>query len=105
MSAFDKVIRSSFVIGSLEKFGVFVCHFIESHNTTVCPEAVKEMGDIMIPMLTNLILSPTYACGKGLNLCTDVKYVELKASDYVARVLSTKPDFLKDNNYLNSLYK
>ena len=77
-----------------------VCDQIEKNNNTVCPGAVTEMGDVIVPTLTNLLLSPDYICSRVLSTC-ESEYVELSQDDYVKRVLSDKPDFLKANDYVH----
>jgi len=47
---------------------------------------------------------PNYFCEVELGVCKPNKYEVLSTEDYTTRVLSDKPDFIKDNNYINSLY-
>jgi sphingomyelin phosphodiesterase len=70
----------------------------------VCQGAVKEMGDIIIPVLSQSIFSPDYFCGEFLGYCTDENYYVFYAEDWVNQLLKTKPAAIKDNNYVNKIY-
>lgn len=76
-STIDDVVRTETVTNAIEAFAVLVCNQIESANTTVCPGAVKEMGDIMIPVLANFLLTPDYICNRVLTACSDVSFTVL----------------------------
>jgi hypothetical protein len=65
--ALDSAIRTKVVTKALESFGVLVCNQIEKTNNTVCPGAVTEMGDVIVPTLTNFLLSPDYLCSRVLS--------------------------------------
>lgn len=77
LSTLDNVVRTETVVNALESFAVLICHQVESTNNTVCPGAVKEMGDIIVPVLTNFLLSPEYVCNKVLGACNDVSFEAL----------------------------
>ena len=74
--ALDSAVRTKTITKALESFAVLVCDQMESTNTTVCPGAVTEMGDIIVPTLTNFLLSPDYICGRVLDHCQE-EFVEL----------------------------
>jgi hypothetical protein len=74
-----ETIKTRIITDALEGVGVLVCNQIMSKNTTVCPGVVKLMGDVIVPSLTNFILSPDYLCSKILESCLDVDFVELDA--------------------------
>lgn len=69
----------------------------------MCPGAVSEMADVIIPTLTNFILSPDYLCSRVLGMCDPV-FKELDYNEYIGRVLADKPESIKDNEYVNKLY-
>jgi len=105
MTAFDFMASSQSTIDYVESAGVFICaNFVETTNSTVCGSAVKEMGDIIIPVLTNFLLGPDYFCARALGLCTSPKFTIEKVDDYVDRVLAGKPAELKNDDYLNNIY-
>ncbi len=101
--ALDSAIRTKVVTKALEQFGVLVCNQIESLNHTVCPGAVTEMGDIIVPVLTNFLLSPDYLCSRVMKICTD-PFEVLDHKEFVTRILSDKPEFLKNNDFVHNLY-
>ena len=103
VSALDASVTTSIVTQSLEEFGVMVCQQIETANNTVCPGAVKEMGDIIVPVLAKFLLSPDYICSRVLGYCDPV-YKELSQDDFVQRVLADKPEHLKSNDFVDNLY-
>jgi hypothetical protein len=62
------------------------------------------MGDILIPVLADSILSTDYMCAYFLELCDTPTFTKYFAADYATALLATKPASLADNNYVNSLY-
>ena len=72
-------------------------------NSTVCPGAVKEMGDIILPVLSESLLDPEFFCTEFLGYCS-TSYYMFYAEDYVEKLLATKPEAAMDNNYLNTIY-
>jgi hypothetical protein len=61
------------------------------------------MAEVIIPTLTNFILSPDYLCSRVLSMCDPI-FKELDQNDFINRVLADKPEFLKSNNFVNDLY-
>lgn len=102
--ALDGGMRTKVVTKSLEEFGVLVCNQIETANNTVCPGAVGEMGDIIVPVLANFLLSPDYVCSRILSMCDPV-FKELDQNTFVNRVMAEKPDHLKTNDFVDKLYE
>jgi len=43
-------------------------------NGTVCHGAVKEMGDIIVPVIAQSLLSPDYFCSEFLSYCSNSSY-------------------------------
>jgi hypothetical protein len=62
------------------------------------------MGDIIIPVLADFLLSPDYMCNRALQVCNDVTFEVLDEKEYVDRVLSTKPENLANNDFIDNLY-
>lgn len=86
VSGIDTSMKTQVVTKALEEFGMLVCNQIETQNNTVCPGAVTEMGDIIVPVLANFLMSPDYICSRILNMCDPV-FKELDQNDFVKRVL------------------
>jgi hypothetical protein len=87
------------VTNTILKLAELICHKVESTNNTVCPGAVHEMGIIILPVLTNFTLSPDYMCNKVKPLCNEIEYKELNDTEFVERILSDKPDIIKNNDF------
>ena len=99
----DSSIKSQVVTQALEEFSIMVCHQIETQNNTVCPGAVTEMADVIIPTLTNFILGPDYLCSRVLGMCDPI-FKDISQADYITRVISDKPEHLKTNDFVDKLY-
>lgn len=59
-------------------------------------------------VMTNLkkkTFEPNYFCEMFLGVCKPEHYKFLDPKDDEKRILADKPDFIKDNNYVNELYK
>ena len=102
--ALDTAIKTKVVTQALEEFAILICNQMMTANNTVCPGAVTEMGDIIVPVLANFLLGPDYLCSRVMKVCHD-PFVELDHKDFVNRVLSDKPEWLKSNDYVHNLYK
>jgi hypothetical protein len=76
-STIDDVVRKETVTNAILKVAELICNQVESANNTVCPGAVTEMGDIMIPVLADFLLSPDYMCNRVLSYCNDVEFTVL----------------------------
>lgn len=52
-------------------------------------------------------LEPSYFCEVVLPVCknSENKYKILQIGDYEKQILADKPDFVKDNNFMNNMYK
>ena len=73
-------------------------------NTTVCEGGIENMGSPLIESFTSGILDPEYFCENTLVLCHDGDYQMFHAEDYTNKLLSSKPQNIKKNNFLNDLY-
>ena len=62
-------------------------------NDTVCAGAVKEMSDIIVPVLTQSLLDPDFFCTEFLGQC-DSNYYVFDAESYVEKILATKPPII-----------
>jgi len=104
LKTIDNVLTSESGINRLEAFAVGVCLNYVTTIEEVCNGAVKEMGDILLPVLAESFLSADYFCAEVLSLCSFPTYTKFYAKDYVSAMTATKPDMIQDNNYLNNLY-
>lgn len=101
---FDSWLSSRSTEDLLEGVAAKICERYVIQDQTVCNGAVHEMGDIIVDALTQSVFSPDYFCGEFLGYCTDIHYYSFYSEDWVKQLLETKPDLIKDNNYLNKIY-
>ena len=62
------------------------------------------MADSLLPALAEGILSSQRVCTEYLNLCDTPNITQLDVNEYVTRVLSDKPESIKNNDFVDSLY-
>lgn len=58
--------------------------------------------------MTNLkvkTFEPYHFCEQFVGICKPRHYEFLDPIDDAKRILADKPDFIKDNNYINNMYK
>lgn len=51
------------------------------------------------------MLSPDYICEQVYTACENTDFIKLDPQDFIKRVLSDKPDIIKNNTFVNDLYK
>ena len=65
---------------------------------------VGQMGPIVLTSLADGVINDQRICDELLGACKTPHIKELDLDAYVQRVLSTKPESLKNNDYVNNLY-
>lgn len=103
MSTFDYVLDSALVRGTLEFIGTVACSFFIDYR--VCYGAVNEMTEVLVPQMVDFVLTPAFSCARLMGFCSAPKWKTLDAQEYIDRILADKPEFLKDNDYVNQQYK
>jgi len=73
-------------------------------NKTVCRGAVHTMISVILPELTTFLLSPGYFCGRVTGSCSN-KWITMDPNEFVEKQLESKPDFVEENNYIDTLYE
>eukprot|EP00345_Euplotes_harpa_P011349 CAMPEP_0168351852 /NCGR_PEP_ID=MMETSP0213-20121227/22163_1 /TAXON_ID=151035 /ORGANISM="Euplotes harpa, Strain FSP1.4" /LENGTH=514 /DNA_ID=CAMNT_0008362873 /DNA_START=374 /DNA_END=1918 /DNA_ORIENTATION=+ len=63
------------------------------------------MGDVLIPQLTDFTLTGEYSCSRMFGFCSSPSWTTLNSEDYIRRMMSDKPEFIKNNDYIDNLYK
>ena len=58
----------------------------------------------MLDAASRYILTKDRMCNEILGLCSNPHIEELKVENVAANILSTKPDFLKNDDFINNLY-
>ena len=94
MKSLDTLLKSQSFINKLETFAIKICANDFVYNDTVCPGGVKNMGDILVPVLADSLLSADYMCAYFLEICATRTYTKFFAADYATEILSTKPQSL-----------
>ena len=98
----NSVLTSQAVQGGLEDFAVFICQF--GMHKDVCQGAVHTMISTIMNELPEFLTAPKYFCGRVVGACAN-PYKVLDPQDFIDRVLSEKPDKIKDNNFIDNLYQ
>lgn len=70
----DDLLKSTKCLDYLEGLAIKICENGIVIDNSVCPGAVKEMGDILVPALANSLLSAEYMCSEILGECTSPTY-------------------------------
>ena len=104
VSSFDLFLTERSTEDMLEETAEIICGKYVTDDKAVCKGAVTEMGDIIIPVLSQSIFSPDYFCGEFLGYCSTPSFYTFYAEEWVDKLLLTKPEFLKNNDYMNKIY-
>ena len=101
--SFNWVLSREVVYKGLEQIMIQVCtkYF---QDDTVCKGLVQDMGDVVIPQITDMVLTAEYACSRLYGFCDSPVYATLNPQDYVKRMISEKPDIIKNNDFIDKLY-
>ena len=69
----------------------------------------KELAQAYVKVVMKNLKAKTfdseYFCSMSLNICKPRHYQYLDPKNDYKRILSDKPDFIRDNNFINNLYK
>ena len=58
-----------------------------------------------IPAIADSLFNGDRVCNEQLGICSDKKIKVLDEKKYVKRVLDSKPHYLKNDDYINNIYK
>lgn len=97
----NSVLTSRVFQSSLENFAVFFCGF--GMDKFVCKGAVHTMISTILNELPEFLTAPKYFCGRVTGACRN-PYKVLKPETFIDRVLKEKPQEIKENNYIDTLY-
>ena len=75
VSELDKLFTSQNATQAIEELAVMICAKYVVENSTVCSGAVKEMGDIILPVLASSLLDPEFFCTEFLGYCSTSYYM------------------------------
>jgi hypothetical protein len=99
-------LNKSFVWG-LSLLSTYVCiHFgIAGGESALCKGSVSAMASELLPSIAHGILSPSRVCDEYLHLCKSPHIVEEDVNAYVHDLLQAKPDIIKNNTFVDDLYR
>ena len=102
----DFVLENKVVQFGLEYIAAEICKYldIEGGEWSVCKGGVDAMTPFLLDALAEGILSPSRVCDEYLHLCKNPHITELSADAFVKRQLDAKPDFIKNNDFIDKLY-
>ena len=98
----NKQIREVLEAGAIKICEVFK---VEGGEKSVCEGAVTMMADQLLPAIGEGLVSPDRICDEFLHVCKGPKIEELSANAYVKKRLDEKPDKIKNNTFLDDVYK
>lgn len=100
----DDMLTSPKIIGEIEAFANNICNKFMYDNSTVCEGAISENGLVVFSSITGSILEPEFFCSYTLGVCP-THYTKIYAEDFVDNLLTTKPEDLKNNNFIDKIYQ
>jgi len=75
------------------------------YNTDICPATIdQQFRDSFLHMLFDEYFTTLTFCTFEMEVCDMDKWEKLNLDDFVDEKLAAKPDHLKGNDYLNSMY-
>ena len=106
LAPIDFLLQNRLVMGVLEEISYEVCmHFkIYGGVSSVCRGAIDLMAEPLLPAIAEGVLSSFRICNELLHLCSKPVIRELSADDFVKKRLQSKPEIIKNNDYVNQIY-
>ena len=71
---------------------------------SVCKGTIDIMAESLMPSIESGIFSPQRICDEHFGFCSSPQITELSSESYVNKRLSSKPENIKDNQFVNNLY-
>jgi len=82
-----------------------IAKYLLNYNPEICPGTIdQQFRDSIFPVLFDQFLTTQTLCTFELELCDMDKWEKLSIDAFIDEKLSTKPDHLKGNDYLNKMY-
>ena len=73
MAGFNAIFTAKNTTDYLKAIAVSICNDGIEDNSTVCEGAVRDMADVIVPVLSESVLDPDYFCSQFLGQC-DTSY-------------------------------
>ena len=103
MDAVDWFFSQKATYKAMEKIITYGCSFYLHEN--VCAGAITSMGDVLIPQITKMLFTGKYACSRFFGTCSTPQWRTINSEGFVRRIIADKPEVIKNNDYIDNLYK
>ena len=104
--AIDSMFRNgvfTWIIEHTLSFGCIVSGVV-GDRFKVCPLIIKQFYEPAIPVITDYVITRSRICTERLHLCREPVIKEIDLTEVVDGILSTKPESIKDDDYINKMY-
>ena len=101
----QSLLRDTFMQNLVMSFGSDVCWLgrrVITHEA--CSLFVEQSAPAILDNLATFLVSPEYSCEIELGYCNREWYTLDTPDAYAARVLKSKPEYLKNDNFLDYQY-
>lgn len=107
MDPLDWFLENKYIEEGFEWVALEVCKKEKIYGgiPSVCKGAIDMMAQSVVPAIAEGILSPSRICDEYFGFCSKPVITELHEETFVDRVLKSKPDIIKNNDFVNNLYK
>ena len=104
IAAFSFLVLNPVSVKVIEAVGYVGCSaFLYDMNE--CYRIVAAWFGLVATQLKAKTFQPDFFCSMILGICKSSSYKYLDPKEDIARILSDKPEFLKNNDYIDNLYK
>ena len=76
-----------------------------SQRFTFCPELVSQFGEPLFTVAENYLFTRDRICNERLSLCESPIITEIDLKTVVKNILATKPESLKNDDYIQNMYE
>ena len=99
------IIANTLIQNIVEGSGILACSAFLSWST--CSGFVNQFADLIINNALKLNLQSNYFCTEVFDVCPswNSNYIELEPTKYADEILSSKPDIVKNDDFIDNLYK
>ena len=106
MDGLDSLLEVDFVHNTILTLASWVCDItgVTGHRFEVCPLLVTQFGEPLFTVIEDYIFTRDRVCNERLGFCKSPIITELDLSTVVNNILATKPESLKNDDYIQNLY-
>ena len=88
----QKVVTSICEVGNIVK------------DPEVCPDAIAQYSPVFFDAISNYLMGKDRWCNEILGVCSNMKVDAEDLHDEVDKILSTKPESLKNDDFIDQMY-